>query len=228
MYTNEFTGQQRRPSPTAVGVLNALGRDTSLDILAFVQEESLTLSELARAIKTQKSLIRKYVVRLMSAGFLSDGNGRPLPMQTVARIHTGHAHQPYIAEVTGMGFTYAPADGLSFYVDYHDGEKAIGKIFPRARKSDTQLRQLHLNSKNVVHVFHDPLYLGSFWQGHQIKIEGERFSLENVTSTFDSRTARLDVRLAGREEPIIAVREFSPKLYVPSSELGTVYPSTSR
>ncbi len=213
MYTNEFTGQSRQCSPTAVGVLNVLGRDTSLKILTLLQDDAFTLSELARSVDTSKSVVYKYITRLMSAGFVSDGDGRPLPQQKFLRHHL---MKPLIAEVTGMGFTYAPMSGLDYYVDYYGGERKNRTIFPRVEKSDTQLRLLNVNSGNVVCVFNDLLYLGSFGRARAVRVGEERFVLEAVTSTFRTNTARLEVRLAGREEPIIAVREFSPKLYVPS------------
>ena len=223
MHINIFTGEPRQLIPTAVGVLSTLGRAIPLEILALTQEESLTLSELARAIKTSKAVVHKYITMLMFAGFLSNGDGRPLPQQ----FFRHHLTKPLIAEVTGMGFTYAPADGLIFYVDYHDGERTTGIIFPRVEKSDTQLRVLNVSSENVVRVFHDLLYIGSFGQGYPIKIGEEKFSLEAVTSTFKTDATRLEVRLAGRGEPIVAIHEFS-NYRVPSNAPGTFYLSKSK
>ena len=223
MNTNIFSGTPRRLSPIALGILITLGMDIPLEILALVQEESLTLSELARTIKTSKSVIHKYVVRLMSASFLSDGDGRPLPQQ----FFRHHLTKPLIAEVTGMGFTYAPADGLNFYVDYHSGERITRTIFPHVRKLDERLGQLRLSSENVISVFHNLRYLGSFRRAGTIRVGEERFSLETMTSTFKTNTARLEVRLAGREEPIVAVRNFS-KYCIPLNERGTFYLSKSR
>lgn len=221
---DEFTEQPRRCSPTALGVLSALGTDTPLGIFALLQADTFTLSELARAMKTSKSVVHKYVAWLMPAGFLSDGNGRQLPQQRFLRHHL---MKPLIAEATGMGFTYAPGRNLDFYVDYHTGERMAGTILPLARKSDGQLANLIIDSKNVVRVFHNLPYLSSFGQGHQVRIGGEKFSLEAVASTFKTNAARLEVRLAGREEPIVAVRDFS-RYYTTKHEQGTSYPSTSR